>query len=101
MSKRPKTSNPEIFQVTQYIDDRIAELVDQLSFSGGTLIEGLTIGTGDTPVNHKLRRRYRGYWVVDRNANAAVYTSASFNPRPEDQLILKASTSVQVSLWVF
>lgn len=74
---------------------------ERLQILGGVFIKGVAIGTGDTAVGHGLGREYLGYLVVDRNANATVYTSTTTNHLPERNLILKASSAVTVTLYVF
>lgn len=60
-----------------------------------------TIGTGDSAVNHGLGRKLVGWIVVGKNANATVWESETANPRPSDQIILKATAEVKVTLYFF
>ena len=60
----------------------------------------LTAGK-DNAVQHSLGRPARGWFVVNANAAATLYQSASTNPAPNQQILLVTSATVTVSLWVF
>lgn len=67
----------------------------------GAIIKNISLSTNDTLVAHGLDRSYVGYIVIDRNANAVVYTSTSANPDATRFIVLKASASCVVSIYVF
>lgn len=67
------------------------------SLIDGLLIEGVTVTTGTASVAHKLGRTPVGFIVVDKNANADIWTVSKNNTF----LTLDASATVTVSLWVF
>lgn len=63
----------------------------------GRLIEGVQLTTAGLRLAHGLKRRPRGFLIVDADANATVWRTewdASF-------LHLDASATVTVSIWVF
>lgn len=101
MNRRPKTSNSELNQVINFITESFAQLLADCPILRGVLLEDVNLTTSDTLVNHTLTRVPIGYLVVSKDANAAVYTSSTSNLRPKEQLILKASATVEVDLWVF
>ncbi len=68
----------------------------------------LVIVLGTTPKNiaHKLGRAYRGWFIVDKNANADVWVDpavAGVDPNPDVTKFVRldASATVTVKLWVF
>jgi len=65
------------------------------------IIQNVSLSTSDTYVNHKLGKAVTGYIVVNSNAAAQVYTSSTTNTQPTTAIILKASTSVIVSILFF
>lgn len=67
----------------------------------GVFLTGVKLSTSDAIVAHGLGNPYQGYLVTDRNANYSVYTSATANPFPDRNIILKAGGTVTVSLYVF
>lgn len=68
----------------------------------GVLLVGVGVTAG-TPLilSHTLARTLQGWIVVGRNANAVVWDSQATNPTPERTLILNASATVTLNLWVF
>lgn len=83
--------------------DRMMELI-QKSFDSllravtNDIIVTATIGTGDTVVRHGLGAPPTSWEVVDINANAVVWRSATVNATPAQTIILKASAPVIVKL---
>lgn len=66
----------------------------------GRLVSNVEIASGTiTELDHGLQRPVRGWIVVDKNANAVVWTSAS--EIPNRTLNLNTSANVTISLWVF
>ena len=83
------------------IQDSIHQWTQQIvniPIISGVLLEDISLTTGSNSVEHKLGRKLRGWWVVDKNANVTIYRSAA----KEDKILtLTASGSVTVSIWVF
>lgn len=97
--KKLFTNNYEL----QKIQDNVSEIFADISLQPilkGNFIDAI-ITTSDTNIEHKLGRAYLGYLVVDKNANAVVYTSTAANNSPTRQIILKASGTVTVKLYIF
>ena len=101
MIKKVQTTDQNLSRVQDNVDDFLRQQKRMNPLQDGILLEGVSIGTNDTRVNHSLQRKTKGYIVVNRDSNSLIYTSSTANPRPEDQLILKASASVVASLWIF
>lgn len=98
--KKLQSADPDLNRVQQNLDTFFkSQSVTELN--GGVIVEGKLIGTSDTFVQHGLGREPRGYLVIDKNANANIYTSATTNSRPKLELILRASASVTVDLYIF
>lgn len=86
------------------VQDNIFNAFQALPFDflilNGNFVEA-TIANVDTPVEHGLKRDLIGWVIVDKNANADVWKSATANPRPQDQIILIATASVAVKIYFF
>lgn len=66
----------------------------------GRLIENVAIVTGTAKeIDHGLQKPVRGWIVIDKNAQATVWSTAS--DLPNRTLILNTSADVTVSLWIF
>lgn len=77
-------------------------LIDTVALASSGQVGPLVLTTGkDVAVQHSLGRPAKGYFVVKANGPGVVYQSASVNPLPNQQIILVASATVTVSLWVF
>lgn len=79
--------------------DRLLDILADNPLLQGRLIEDVTLSTSPVLVAHKLGRAYRGWFLVDNNANTTVYNSVT--DLEESFLELVASGSCTVSLWVF
>jgi hypothetical protein len=74
--------------------------LERVPMNQGVLLEGLTIGTGDTRIAHGLDRVVRGYFVVRASVAADVYDgTASTNPTA--YLNLRASSAGTFSILLF
>lgn len=66
----------------------------------GNLLENVSLVSGSVNViKHGLDRKYRGWIVVDKNANANIYSSTS--NVPEKTLLLNTTLNCVVSIWIF
>ncbi len=66
----------------------------------------LVLTTTPKDVAHKLGRAYRGWFIIDRNADARIWVDPAVagvdpNVDPTKFLRLDASATVTVRLWVF
>lgn len=73
----------------------------------GQLVE-IVLTTTPKNVAHGLGRKYRGWFIVDKNANADVWVDPPtgvplVDPNPDRALFVRldASATVTVKLWVF
>ncbi len=86
------------------VQDNVSEALNALPFDypiiKGNFVQ-TQINTSDTAVNHKLSKPITGFIVVRRDANALIWESSTQNSRPQDQVILRASASVNVTLFFF
>ena len=68
----------------------------------GHLIENQELASGSTStISHSLNRNLIGYVVIRRNAAQHVYDVQDTNTTPDKTLLLTASGTVTVDLWVF
>jgi hypothetical protein len=65
----------------------------------GVLLEDVALSTSETQVKHKLGRAYRGWIIVDKNAQQDVWVSST--ALNKTFLSLTAAGTVTVSIWVF
>jgi hypothetical protein len=75
-------------------------LVDQLNkkpIIDGILLEGLTITSGSSTIEHKLGRIPRGYLVVASTAAVNVYNGSM----TQYLIPLVSDADATISLWVF
>jgi len=98
-----KTINVKEYELSR-VQDNVADAfrrlpVENLILGGAFVTASLT--TADASINHTLGREYQGWFVVDQDAEASVYRSSTSNLRPAHQIILKASASVNVRLYIF
>lgn len=75
---------------------------DQMWFHYSAPVTAFTSGNGaDKIIDHGLRRVPRGFVVLKKNAPGDIYESSTSNPRPDLQIILKATSAMTASIWVF
>ena len=99
------------FTKVQVDDDTLNRVQDRLRVAigaltsvpllDGVLLENVVLAAGSfTPVVHNLTRPWRGYLVLSRTANAAIWNQA---PAADavSFLYLQPSATVTVNIWVF
>ena len=64
----------------------------------GQAVNGIALTTAATTVPIKLGRTQQGWFITDINAAATVFRTGDFN---SDNMVLTASASCTVNLWVF
>lgn len=67
----------------------------------GLILSDVKLASGANVVNHLLGRALQGYLVVLNSAAITLYDSQLTNQKPELTLILNASGTATVSLYVF
>jgi len=84
---------------------RLSQFIAKCPFLEGQLIESVNLtsgsGTQDNSIGHSLRRPYSGFFVTLSNAAANVSESPTLNNSKSSSIILRTSSDVTVSLWVF
>jgi hypothetical protein len=99
--KKIFTNNFEL----QQIQDNVLESFKDLGVNyilNGELVQDVSLVSGtDQAVSHKLSRKPNGFIVVDKNANADVWQSTTVNNIKDRVLLLRASATVKISLWIF
>lgn len=96
--RKIRTGQEYLDRVQDYIDQAFGWLLGQPTLQGN-LIEGVVITAG-TPasVAHLLNRNYRVWWIAKIDASATVWETA--NAIPDRYLVLNASATATVSVWV-
>lgn len=74
---------------------------DGLSFNLLVPITEYASTSGDTVVDHGLRRVPVGFIALKKSVAGDLYTSSTTNPRPDLQIILKSTQAMTATLWVF
>lgn len=64
-------------------------------------INEVALGTTTVLVPHTLNRKYRGWYLVDLDANAVVYRDSTSTADTSKWLALKASAATTVNLVIF
>lgn len=67
----------------------------------GRLIQNVSLVSGDNTINHGLGKKLQGYIVVLNNSPVTFYDKQSENQMANLTLILNASGTATVTLWVF
>lgn len=67
----------------------------------GNRLTNISVASGANVINHKLGRTLQGYLVVLNSASVTFYDSQASNQTPELTLILNASGTATISLYVF
>lgn len=94
-----QVSDPATQQALRLITQPINQIL------GIALLDGLSIqsvvlkANTELSIPHKLARKYVGYFLTNKNANANIWTSSS----SENDIYLKltASADVTVDIWVY
>lgn len=90
-------------EVLNRVQDRIkvfADVVSSIPLLDGRLIQGQAVGATAVAVPHGLGRPWRGFIVVNRNADVRVWAQTP-GADAGALLWLVASSTATVSIWVF
>lgn len=97
--KRIFSNDRVLNQVQEAVNEAIRPLL-QMPIASGRLIEDIALVSGTAKsIEHKLNRESAGWIVVKKNANVDIWESTS--SIPTKTLVLNASGTVTISLWVF
>jgi len=94
---RVSTKDPTVFMLQSAIETAFRSL-DTIPILDGELIEGIEVSTSERRFHHTLKRKPKGFIVVDVDNNCLVYRSSESTQR---YLYLKGSRVANISLWVF
>ncbi|MBV6514145.1 MAG: hypothetical protein FMNOHCHN_03735 [Ignavibacteriaceae bacterium] len=92
-------------------DEAVNRIQEQLEFIlnpliktailDGVLLRNVNLSTTPTRVEHKLNRKHLGYFIVDKDAAADVYSMQSSETMPNKFIKLVSTAPVNVSIWIF
>lgn len=91
-------------EIVNRIQDNTAKTVSQINqstFSGGTILSGQELSSGDNTINHKLGKNLTGWFIVRQRGSASIYDKQDDNKTPSQTLVLNASADVSVDIFVF
>jgi len=99
--RRVRSADNVIRQLQDATDTVFKDISDR-QIVDGNILEGIEI-TGGTPkvIDHKLGRELIGWQVVRKNVTTDIWDSQDTNATPILNLILNATNTVTISLWVF
>ena len=100
--KAMKTIQPDSYD-SDVIQRNTKEFVKQLEDNiilDGILLNDIVITTADTVIEHKLNRKFQGWMIVRKNANADVWESAT-QTLESKFITLKSDTTVTVSIYIY
>lgn len=95
---RLHTQNQELNQVQDLLLRRVNPALAAVILDGN-LVEDVAIGVTATNVNHGLSRAYRGWVIVDNNADCRVWSPSTGDT--SKVIVLQSSAATTLSLWVF
>ncbi len=72
--------------------------LDAIPILDGILVEGIEVSTSERRILHGLKRKPKGFIVVDNDNNCLVYRSSESTNK---YLHLSGSRVANISLWVF
>lgn len=94
---RVSTNDPSVFMLQSSIETAFRSL-DRIPILDGQLIENVPITTSERQITHNLKRKPKGFIVVDVDSACLVHRSSEST---ELYIYLTGSRVATVSLWVF
>jgi len=94
---RVSTKDPTVFMLQSAIETAFRSL-DKVPILDGRLVEGIAISTTELALPHGLKRKPKGFIVVDVDNNCLVHRSSESTDR---YLYLTGSRVANISVWVF
>lgn len=90
---------------TQRLQDNISDAVRKIEnniITNGVVVTGIAAVSGsDIQVNHGLNRIPVGFLTIDSNAQVTVWQSTTVNNFKTKMLLLRASATATISLYIF
>lgn len=90
--------NPDMNDLFESIED-FAEQLTAADFLIGSKLENISIPVAGKTYAHGLNGKYTGFFVLNRNSTAIIYTEASADDTRF--ILLKASAATTATIWVF
>jgi hypothetical protein len=94
--RKLKTNDADLNKVQDNIALTLRPVL-QCPLLGGVQVSEVQVGTTPTPISHTLGQVPQGWYLVDLNANAQVWSTA----KDSRTLTLQATSACTVSLWVY
>lgn len=90
--------NPDMNDLFEIVDD-FADQLTSAEFMKGNKLENISITTSGKLYAHGLSSKYTGFFVLNRNSTAIIYTETS----DDDSrfILLKSSADTTATIWVF
>jgi hypothetical protein len=70
-------------------------------FLNGILLKNISLSSGDNTINHKLGRNLQGWVLVRKRQSVDIYDKQDTNQMPDLTLVLNASATATIDLYVF
>jgi hypothetical protein len=99
---RSGTNNTDIQRVENSLISTLQSIITNPLLNSPTLKKAVVLTTGvDNVVDHGLNRPVTGWIIVDKNASADIYKSATINTMPTTSIILNTTSTVTVTILFF
>jgi hypothetical protein len=99
---RSGSSNADIQRVENSLISTLQSIIPNPLLNSPTLKKAVVLTSGvDNVVDHGLNRPVTGWIVVDKNATADIYKSATTNTMPTTSIILNTTSTVTVTILFF
>lgn len=95
-----RTSDAELLAIQKSLQEALDPLSSN-QFLDSILLDEVALTTSFQNIPHKLGRKYVGWVVVGKDADARVWNDTAANTEAESFVRLRASASVNVRLYVF
>jgi len=103
VTKRFKKINTTDYNL-QTIQSNVANSLDSLQLNpilNGITLDPVDVTSGDNVINHLLDRKLQGWVVIGNTAAIDLYDKQSTNDLADRTLILNASGTATIKLYVF
>lgn len=101
MFKKIKSEDYTLQKVQDNIESEFLRINNGIFQDGIRKASVALVSGSDNKITHGLGRDYLGFIVINKNANADVWLSSTTNNFKKNQILLSASATVTVDLWIF
>jgi hypothetical protein len=99
---RSGSNNADIQRVENSLVSTLQSIITNPLLNTPTLKKAIVLTSGvDNVVDHGLNRPVTGWIIVDKNATADIYKSATTNTMPTTSIILNTTSTVTVTILFF